>query len=296
LRHEHTIVSRSGNALNASRSRSLIFARKIPRLFSHTDQTGLFAVRDPRSLIEAIESAPALPDGKEECFTGYAVMGLTFRSGHVLGLRKWAASSIGPAYTAVWHRSPDDEWATYSDVTSRLGCPRYIGAQLRVARKTRIIVTWPEPLRLHVSIPEVTFEWDVEVAPTPATRLMNAVARILPRAAWRNHSFLSALSLVVGPVLGVGRVGLVGKMPNGQYFIANPRRIWMVRRSRATLAGEDLGTPAPLGQQSRLGGFWIPQRGVLAVGDTCFEAFDAARHSDQLERRDALTPEEIRGW
>jgi hypothetical protein len=71
-------------------------------------------------------------------------------------------------------------------------------------------------------------------------------------------------------------------MPNGQYFIANPRLIWMIKQSRATLAGEDFDVPAPLGQQSRLGGFWIPQRGVLAVGDICFEAFDPSRHSDQL--------------
>lgn len=239
-------------------------------------------MRDPRSVIEAIESAPELPGGKEECFTGYVVMGLPFHSGHVLGLRKWAASSIGPAYTAVWHRSPDNVWATYSDVTSRLGCARYIGTQLRAAREARIVVTWPEQFRLHVSIPEIALEWDIEVAPTPATRLMNTVAHVIPRAAWRNHSFLSTLSRIAGPMLGLGRVSFTGTMPNGQYFIANPRTIWMIERSSATLAGEDFGTPAPLGQQSRLGGFWIPQRGVLAVGDICFEAFDGARHSDQL--------------
>ena len=237
---------------------------------------------DPRSVIEKLKSSPTLPKRADECFTGYVVMGLTFRSGHVLGLRKWAASSIGPAYTAVWHRSPNDEWTTYSDLTPQLACSRYIGAQLQSTHETRIVVTWPERFRFHIAIPEVQLEWDIAVAPTPATRLMNAVARILPTAAWRNTSFLSALSRVVGPILGAGRVRLTGTMPNGQYFIANPRLIWMIERSHATLAGDDFDIPAPLGQQSRLGGFWIPQRGVLAVGDICFEAFDPSRHSDQL--------------
>src|SRR5215217_9571947 len=129
---------------------------------------------DARSVIEQVELAPSLPGGNEERFSGYAVMGLTFRSGHVLGLRKWTASSIGPPYTAIWHRSPDTAWTTYSNVTSRLGCARYIGEQLRTARETQITVTWPGPFQLHVSIPEVALEWDVEVAATPATRLMNA--------------------------------------------------------------------------------------------------------------------------
>ena len=177
----------------------------------------------PRSIVEKLESSPALPEGSEERFAGYGVMGLTFRSGHVLALRRWVASSLGPPYTSVWHRSPHGEWTTYSDITSKLGCPRYIGADIQSAREARVITSWPEPFRLHVSIPEFQLEWDVEVAETPATRMMNGVARIIPRAAWRNRAFLSAMGLVAGPVLKVGRIGLTGMMPNGQSFIANPR-------------------------------------------------------------------------
>ena len=163
---------------------------------------------DPRSVIEKLKSSPTLPKRADECFTGYVVMGLTFRSGHVLGLRKWAASSIGPAYTAVWHRSPDDEWTTYSDLTPQLACSRYIGAQLQSTHETRIIVTWPEEFRLHIAIPEAQLEWDIEVAPTLATRFMNSVARIIPQAAWGNKAFLSALSRVVGPILGAAVITL----------------------------------------------------------------------------------------
>jgi hypothetical protein len=59
---------------------------------------------EPRELAERTEAAPRLPEGTEERFSGYGVMGLPFRSGHVLGLRRFAASSLGRGY-AVWRRT-----------------------------------------------------------------------------------------------------------------------------------------------------------------------------------------------
>jgi hypothetical protein len=41
----------------------------------------------PRHLAERTEASPSLPPGTEERFSGYGVMGLPFRSGHVLALR-----------------------------------------------------------------------------------------------------------------------------------------------------------------------------------------------------------------
>jgi hypothetical protein len=49
------------------------------------------------TLASEIEWAPELPSGGEERFTGFGVMGIPFASGHVLALRRFAASSIGPA-------------------------------------------------------------------------------------------------------------------------------------------------------------------------------------------------------
>jgi hypothetical protein len=60
---------------------------------------------------EAADTETAgLPAGGGERFAGYGVMGLPFRSGHVLAMRRFPASSIGPACTSVWHRSPDGRW------------------------------------------------------------------------------------------------------------------------------------------------------------------------------------------
>jgi hypothetical protein len=85
---------------------------------------------NPREIVRQIENNPALPAGEGDRFAGYAVMGLPFRSGHVLALRKFPASSIGPGYTSVWHRDPDGIWAFYSTVNQDLGCSRYFGREI----------------------------------------------------------------------------------------------------------------------------------------------------------------------
>ena len=49
---------------------------------------------------------PHVHPGQEERFSGYGVMGLPFRSGHVLALRRFPVTSVGPGYTSVWWRDP----------------------------------------------------------------------------------------------------------------------------------------------------------------------------------------------
>jgi hypothetical protein len=78
--------------------------------------------------------------------------------------------------------------------------------------------------------------------------------------------------------LGAGRLALVGEAPNGQQFIANPRFIWTVSDSAATLNDQNLGNIGPLPEQARLGDFWIPQRGLFVIGRAFFETFDPSRH------------------
>jgi hypothetical protein len=239
---------------------------------------------DPRELVAALETAASLPAGSNERFHGYGVMGLPFRSAHVLAMRRFTASSIGPGYTSVWHRSPNGEWVFYSDVSPRQACPRYFGAVASGAIETEIRLEWPAPFRLHVDMPAIPFEWDVEVTATAATRFMNAMGRLLPPSAWRSPAVLAAMGTMAGPLLGAGRVGLHGQVPNGQHFIANPRVLWAVADSRARLAGVDLGAPGPVHPQAHLGDFWIPQRGILAIGEATFDTFEPAVHSSRTSR------------
>jgi hypothetical protein len=80
----------------------------------------------------------------------------------------------------------------------------------------------------------------------------------------------------MGPIAGfamrAGKVGMAGTTPNGQAFIANPLRVWVIDDSSARIGDDDFGPTGPLAEQTRLGDFWIPQRGIFAIGRTFFRA------------------------
>ena len=212
-----------------------------------------------------------------ERIDGSGVMGLAFSSGDYLALRSMTPS-FGDAYVAVWHRTPDDEWGVYTTAAPELSCERYIGAACaRPSTRSPIDVEWLDERTLRVSIPGV-LEWTVAVRTTAMTRLMSAFGRRMPNALWGNRVVLAGMGRMSGPTLGVGKVRLSGTMPNGQWFTAAPVEIWAVEDSRATLHGHDLGSPKPLRQQTRLGGFWLPQRGIFMRGFGTFETFDPERH------------------
>ncbi len=80
-------------------------------------------------------------------------------------------------------------------------------------------------------------------------------------------------------VLRAGRLGLSGQAPNRQRFIANPMLIWAIQSSTARMGDQDLGEVSPLPVQTRLGDFWLPQRGIFAIGRAFFEPLDPARHA-----------------
>ncbi|MET8797606.1 hypothetical protein ABZV91_14355 [Nocardia sp. NPDC004568] len=221
---------------------------------------------------------PALPAGADtERFAGYGVMGQPFASGHYLAFRHFAASSVGPGYESVWHRNPEREWVIYSSVAPEASCVRYYGAALVDARVTDISVTWTGPFALTVRVPG-TLVWEIELGRSPATTAMTALGGALPAALWRNPTVLSVMSRVAGPALGAGRVRLRGTTPNGQWFRLEPRMLWTVERTVARIDGIDTGPAGPLPEQTALGDFQLPQRGMFAVGRAYFEPYDAARH------------------
>ena len=88
------------------------------------------------------------------------------------------------------------------------------------------------------------------------------------------------MRLAARVALGTGRINLAGLTPNGQRFVANPQRFWMVEASRAIIDGVDAGRMGPLAEQPRLRDFRIPQRGLFALG----RAFLAGGGARVLER------------
>jgi hypothetical protein len=224
----------------------------------------------PRQAVEALLAAPRLPEGDDERFTGYGVMGMPFASGHYLGLRDMAATSVGPAYRSIWHRDPEKQWTIHTTEAPEVTCPRYFGAATATGRAP-VAVSWQDDHTFEVAMGDV-LRWRVELGPTPATRIMTAMGGMLPAPGWNSDAVLGAMGPMARTMLRTGRIRLRGATPNGQHFKAAPLQIWRVVGGSATYLGQDLGAPAPLDSQTGLGDFWMPQRGIFFVGHARFTA------------------------
>jgi hypothetical protein len=221
-----------------------------------------------------------LPDGNDERVVGFGVMGLPFANGHYLAFRDFPATSFSPAYLSVWHRTPDGVWTFYATTPGAQSCSRYFSSATCIDPVVCDIEShWVTPWSLAISIDGV-LDWRVDIKTTWATRVMSVVGGRLPAAMAKSRRMLAAMSHVVGPVLGIGRIKLTGNLPNGQEFRIAPKRVWAVADSTAVVHGEDLGPVGPHAVQGNLADFQLPQRGICVVAQGLFEAFDVARHRD----------------
>ncbi|GAB99487.1 hypothetical protein GONAM_09_01330 [Gordonia namibiensis NBRC 108229] len=225
----------------------------------------------PREVVADVRAHPRLADGDDERFAGYGVMGLPFASGHYLALRDMVASSIGPAYRSVWHRDPSGHWALYTTTAPDRSCPRYFGAGATTRHVPSINVGWADDRTFEVTMGE-TLRWTVELASSPATRLMTALSGATPTAAWRSRTILHAIGPMATVMLRAGRIRMCARTPNGPQFRGTPLYVWRVGDSRASLDGETFGAPAPLDEQISIGDIPLPQRGLFFVGRSAFDA------------------------
>lgn len=233
---------------------------------------------DPQTLAETIEKQAPIPGGAGDRLFGYAVYALPFTSGDVLALRRFPASSFGPAYTAVWHRDPDGRWIHYADQPDAVTCPRFFGAAFHESHRARIRLDWTGPSQLRARVDDA-IDWRVELEATPVTRMMSAMGRAMPEAWGRSPVVLAPMSRMARPMLRAGRMRLAGRVPNGQRFRASPVEMWRVASSSARAGERDLGAPAPLARQARLRDFWLMQRGLFGSVRLVFDAHDPARHA-----------------
>lgn len=234
---------------------------------------------DPRAVTERLEQNASLPDDPRERFTGWGVMGLTFASGHVLALRRFVASSIGPAYTTVWHRDPAGRWTVYADQLPAWTCGRYFSTALAGTASTPILLDWTGSRTLRVAMPEFDFAWTLDIASSWRSRLLSTLAARVPTRIWDSPAFRRVAEPVAERVLDAGRVRIAGLVPNGQRFLIVLQRVWSIESAAASLRGESVGATGPLAAQASLGDFHIPQRGIFAAGCSFFERYDPVRHA-----------------
>ena len=244
---------------------------------------------DVRELVFELEAGVAPPKvtGREH-FYGYAVVGVPFRSGHILGMRRFPVSSVGPGYTSVWHCDPHGRWVIYQDRGPRVTCPRAFGPAIDDAPTTPIAVDWVAPDRFTVDIATAgkRLHWEVPLSESAITRLLGATMSILPRLIRHHPVALAGGGYVAGSLLRAGRVRLNGTAPSRQDFYADLRRIWLIEGSTAAIDGIDLGEPGPIPEQAHLADFWLPQRGLFAIGGSYFTTYDPGRHEKVASRRE----------
>lgn len=244
---------------------------------------------DARKLALELEGAasPAAVPGREQ-FRGYAVVGVPFRSGHILGMRRFPVSSIGPGYTSVWHRDPNGRWVIYQDQGPRVTCPRAFGSGIDDAPTVPIAVDWvaSDCFTVDIETEGKQLHWEVPLSDSAVTRLLSITASILPRFVRHHPVALAGIGRVAGSLLRAGRVRLNGTAPSRQEFFADLRRIWLIENSTAVIDGIDLGESGSVPEQAHLADFWLPQRGLFAIGGSLFTAYDPARHEQVASRRE----------
>jgi hypothetical protein len=218
----------------------------------------------PQAVVNAIERDTYMPSGPGDGFSGYGVIGLPFQSGHVLTLRRFFVSSLGPAYTSIWHRDPVDRWTFYSTVAPDCSCARYFGAQVHRNVVTPINLDWTTPWTLRVQI-GVELRWQVTLHSSPMTRLFNTIAPLIPERLWRMPAMLRGVGLGADAAFGTDRMNLTGRTPNGHRFVMNPRQLWLIDASTAHVSGHNVGPPGALEEQAALEDMRLPQRGLFAV-------------------------------
>lgn len=244
-----------------------------------TDHRCMNTTQNPHDAVKAVLDNPVLPDGDDERFAGFGVMGLPFEGGHYLALRHFPTASFAPAYLSVWHRDPAGNWTFYATTPAEQSCARYFSSATdNEAVQCDIDIEWVTPWWFRVTIPGL-LQWSVHVESTFATRMLTRIAARLPESAWTNQSMLGAIGRIAGMVLGAGDIRLAGAAPNGQHFMVAPRKMWAVSASRAVLSGQDLGPIGRLSEQARLADFRPPQKGICVVGTGHFENFDETVHT-----------------
>ena len=223
-------------------------------------------MKSPAQFAAESESRPELPYATCERVSGYGVMGQPFASGHILGLRRWTASSIGAGFTSIWHRDPAGTWTFYETEPDGFACSRYFGGDADRLRIEPIHLEWLDQHRLRIRTASGSVDWTVEMQSSTRTRLMSFIGPILPLAVWRWGPVLRGIGTIAGAALRVGRVQLTGKTSNNQHFDANPLRVWHVASSHATVEGVDVGPAGPLQEQAHMADFYFPQHGIFALG------------------------------
>ncbi|MGE3074916.1 MAG: hypothetical protein AB7N24_02205 [Dehalococcoidia bacterium] len=221
---------------------------------------------NPQTFLSNLEQQPGLTGA--ESFEGFAILGVSFRSGHTLAFRSFAHSSVGPAFSAVWMREPGGDWRIFSTAPASASDANYLRPAL--FDQVEVREEWLDPWTLRVSIPAIRMEWVSEFAESRSSSLVSAVISRMPAFVVRSAPGAGLISRVAGRLLHAGKLRLRGMVPNGQRFMLRPDAIWEVRASEAQIGDFHLGDVVTPRSQQRRADFWIPVRPIAIAGSVEF--------------------------
>ena len=239
------------------------------------------------ALSDLAEERGTAPWPDHEYVKGWGVMGLPLDSGHYLALRVFPENDFAP-YKTLWHRDPEGRWSIHVD-GPRLdtACPRYYGAACAYVGHAGIDLSWTGPMTLRVTVADIGLHWTLTATETPLLRAVNGMSARLPAWTWRPRSLLRARELLARRVLGMGDIQMRGETPSGHNGTLMPQRMYFIETGAATLNGGDLGRPAHVSPTPDIGGFPMPARGVLAIGQAAWPILDANEYA--RTRNETLT-------
>jgi hypothetical protein len=189
-------------------------------------------------------------------------------------LRRIPASSVGPAFTTVWHRNEVGRWTFYVDGQPELTCARYFGPAGQVRREDVIALSWHGATSFTVRVPGPGIAWAVHLAPTLGARALGALRRQLPESIRRRAGVQRTMAAAASRLLRLDSLTVSGRAPSGHGFRLDTHEFWVVDATTARCGGQHLGPPITLRNQVRLGDFSIPAWGVFTTGDAFFEPDD----------------------
>ena len=230
--------------------------------------------QNPDDAVKAVLDNPVQPDGDDEPFAGFGVMGLPFESGHYLALRGFPRHRLHRRIFGVAPRS-GRHWTFY-----RPRPPAELRSLLHAARQRRRSVRYRRRVDHAVVVSGDDSRTARVVGPHGIdlpSRMLTTVATRLPVPAWTNESMFGVIGRVAGMTLGAGDVRLAGAAPNGQHFMVAPRQIWAVSARARFSAAKTSARPA--GSGAGTAGRLPPAAdriGVIGTGH--FENLDGTAH------------------
>jgi hypothetical protein len=188
----------------------------------------------------------------------------------VLAFRRCTASAIGPPFTTLWRRDPEQRWTFHTNVDPLRSCPRYFGAALHAAVSDDIELRWTGPQAVCITARRARVELALRLVATPVTAALGAAARMLPRRVWERAEVPRGFGTAAAALLRTPRLPLGGLAPCGCHYTLRPRLLWRVAAAAALIGGRDLGAAVELAQHVAVGDFELPATGLLVLGTEVF--------------------------